>query len=107
KVSRFAVLHAESYSHQLDRLVTEGLRLFGLSVRRKLVLLKPNLVDLVPGRPVTTHPALLGAAAEAFFQLGAREVVVAEGPGHQRDTEFVLQESGTKDVLRGLRRLSV
>jgi uncharacterized protein (DUF362 family) len=58
----------------------QGLRLFDLSVRGKSVLLKPNLVDLVPGRPVTTHPALLGAAAEAFLQLGAKEVVVAEDP---------------------------
>jgi uncharacterized protein (DUF362 family) len=103
KISHVAVLHAESYSHQLCRLVMEGLRLFDLSVHGKLVLLKPNLVDLVPGRPVTTHPALLGAAAEAFLQLGAKEVVVAEGPGHQRDTECVLQESGTKEVLRDFR----
>ncbi|MCI0625629.1 MAG: DUF362 domain-containing protein [Acidobacteria bacterium] len=102
-ISRVAVLHAESYSHQLCRLVMEGLRLFGLGVRGKSVVLKPNLVDLVPGRPVTTHPALLGAAAEAFLQLGAKEVIVAEGAGHQRDTEFVLQESGTKQVLRDLR----
>jgi uncharacterized protein (DUF362 family) len=80
----------------------EGLRPFGLSACGKLVLLKPNLVDLVRGRPVTTHPALLGAAAEAFLQLGAKEVVVAEGPGHQRDTEFVVQESGTKEVLTDL-----
>jgi hypothetical protein len=79
----------------------QGLRLFDLSVRGKSVLLKPNLVDLVPGRPVTTHPALLGAAAEAFLQLGAKEVV-AEEPGHQRDTEFVLHESGTKELLRNL-----
>ncbi len=102
KISHVAVLHAESYSHQLCRLVMEGLRLFDLSASGKLVLLKPNLVDLVLGRPVTTHPALLGAAAEAFLQLGAKEVVVAEGPGHQRDTEFVLEESGTKEVLRDL-----
>lgn len=27
---------------------------------------------------------------------------MAEGPGHQRDTEFILQESGTKGVLRDL-----
>jgi uncharacterized protein (DUF362 family) len=102
KISRVAVLHVESYSHQLWRFVMEGLRVFDLSIRGRLVLLKPNLVDLVPGKPVTTHPALVGAAAEAFFQLGAREVVVAEGPGHQRDTEFVLLGSGTKEVLRDL-----
>jgi uncharacterized protein (DUF362 family) len=102
KLSRVAILQADSYSYRMRQLVVEGLRLFDLSARGKSVLLKPNLVDLVPGKPVTTHPALLGAAAEAFLQLGAREVIVAEGPGHQRDTEFVLQESGTKEVLRDL-----
>jgi uncharacterized protein (DUF362 family) len=102
KRSRVAILKADSYSHELCRLVREGLQLFGLNCRGKSVLLKPNLVDVVPGKPVTTHPALLGAAAEAFLQLGAKEVVVAEGAGHQRDTEFVLQESGTKEVLKDL-----
>jgi hypothetical protein len=72
KISRVAVLHADSYSHQLSHLVMQGLRLFDLSVRGRSVLLKPNLVDLVPGRPVTTHPALLGAAAEDLPSAGCQ-----------------------------------
>jgi uncharacterized protein (DUF362 family) len=43
---------------------------------------------------------LVGAAAEAFRNLGARSVIVAEGPGHQRDTYLVLAESGLEAQLR-------
>jgi uncharacterized protein (DUF362 family) len=74
-------------------------RLFVLDVRGKSVLLKPNLVDFVPGVHMNTHPVLVTAAAECFRRLGARSVTVAEGPGHQRDTQLVLFESGFRDEL--------
>jgi uncharacterized protein (DUF362 family) len=64
------------------------------------VLLKPNLVDYIPGAEINTHPSLVVAAAECFRHLGALEVCVGEGPGHQRDTELVLMESGFADQLR-------
>jgi len=32
--------------------------------------------------------------------LGAKNVLVGEGPGHQRDTELVLLDSGFKEALR-------
>jgi uncharacterized protein (DUF362 family) len=77
-----------------------GLQLFQPDVRGKKVLLKPNLVDYIVGNAINTHPALVAAAAECFRRLGAQEVVVAEGPGHQRDTQLVLFESGYGTVLR-------
>ena len=43
---------------------------------------------------MTTHPAVVVAAAEVF-PLGAA-VVVGEGPGHIRDTEMALVESGVQ-----------
>jgi uncharacterized protein (DUF362 family) len=64
------------------------------------VLLKPNLVDYIAGVEVNTNPVLVGAAAEAFLKLGAKRVVVGEGPGHQRDTYLVLAESGLAAQLR-------
>jgi uncharacterized protein (DUF362 family) len=95
-----AVLHAEQYSQQLDQVLREGLRLFPLDVRSKTVVLKPNLVDYLPGDAINTHPILVLAAVEAFRRLGAKSVVIAEGPGHQRDTRLVLSQSGYEESLR-------
>jgi uncharacterized protein (DUF362 family) len=74
-------------------------RLFDLDIAGKSVLLKPNLVDFVPGVAINTDPLLVTTAAECFRRLGALSVTVAEGPGHQRDTQLVLFESGFQDEL--------
>lgn len=98
--SRAAVLHVENYSHKIGEILLAGLRLFPLDVRGKNVVLKPNLVDYIEGNAINTHPLLVAAAAECFRRLGAKQVVVAEGPGHQRDTQLVLSESGYAPILR-------
>src|SRR6476660_4092421 len=100
KHSRVSILNAEHYSDKLDELVYQGLRLFKLEVRGKSVLLKPNIVEYIPGRPVNTDVQLIGAAAEAFLRLGAASVIVAEGPGHHRDTEFLVYETGLADQFQ-------
>jgi uncharacterized protein (DUF362 family) len=100
KRSRVAVLRAEQYSQQLDQILGEGLRLLLINVRGRTVVLKPNLVDYLTGNAINTHPILVLAAAEAFRRLGAKSVVVAEGPGHQRDTQLVLSQSGYQESLR-------
>jgi uncharacterized protein (DUF362 family) len=97
--SRVAILRADEYAEQLEWDLLSGLRLFDLNVRGKTVLLKPNLVDFLPGVPINTHPLLVTAAAECFRRLGAASIVVGEGPGHQRDTELVLSESGFLNLL--------
>ena len=84
--SRVAILRENSYAGPLDRVLMEGLRLFDLDLGGKSVLLKPNLVEYIPGAEVNTNPRLVGAAATAFLALGAKTVLVGEGPGHQRDT---------------------
>ncbi len=43
---------------------------------------------------------LVLAAAESFQRMGAKSVVVAEGPGHQRDSRLVLSQSGYQQCLR-------
>jgi uncharacterized protein (DUF362 family) len=98
--SRVAILHEDSYDGPLDRTLIEGLRLFDLNLRGKAVLLKPNLVEYIPGTEVNTNPRLVGAAASAFLALGAKTVLVGEGPGHQRDTVLVLAEGGLEAELR-------
>lgn len=94
KRSRVAILHQQTYSRNLESALMTGLELFKLDLRGRSVLLKPNLVDYQPGEAINTHPALVQAAAECFRQLGAERVVVAEGPGHQRDTSLLIYESG-------------
>jgi uncharacterized protein (DUF362 family) len=69
-------------------------------IRGGKIVLKPNLVDYYPGHPLSTHPAVISAAISVFRELGAREVLVAEGPGHNRDTEMVLEQSGVNNVLK-------
>jgi uncharacterized protein (DUF362 family) len=101
--SRVAILHADSYEGPLDNTLIEGLRLFGLDLRGKAILLKPNLVEYIPGTEVNTAPRLVGAAASAFLALGAKLVLVGEGPGHQRDTFLVLAEGGLEKELQSRR----
>ena len=98
--SRVAVVSAEEYSERLEDVLLSSLRNFPLNLCGKSVLLKPNLVEYIAGVEVNTHPMLVGAAAEAFLKLGAKSVVVGEGPGHQRDTYLVLAESGLAAQLR-------
>ena len=98
--SRVAILPAGEYSEKLSEILWEGLKLFGLDVAGKSVLLKPNLVDYIPGAEINTHPTLIMAAAECFRRLGARQVTVAEGPGHQRDTQLLLRATGLSIKLR-------
>jgi uncharacterized protein (DUF362 family) len=92
--SRVAILHQGSYDESIEQKLLEGIRLFDLRLRGKTVLLKPNLVESLPGAEVNTNPKLVGAAVGAFRALGVAKVVVAEGPGHQRDTQLVLEETG-------------
>ena len=69
------------------------------SVSRQASALKPNMVE--PSRKIahmTTHPAVVVAAAEVFRGWGAT-VTVGEAPGHVRDTEMALVESGVRDAV--------
>lgn len=98
--SRVAILPATEYSEKLCGVLWEGLKLFKLNVVGKTVLLKPNLVDYIPGAEINTHPLVIVAAVECFRRLGAKRVTVAEGPGHQRDTYLVLQATGLEQHLK-------
>src|SRR5437870_10209637 len=97
--SRVAVLPADQYSDSLEQLIYAGIRPFNLNVRGKSVLLKPNLVEYILGRPVNTDTQLIGGAAETFLRLGAASVIVAAGPGHHRDTELLLHQTGLGNHL--------
>ncbi|ADB15194.1 protein of unknown function DUF362 [Pirellula staleyi DSM 6068] len=92
----------QRYDQGLETTIKEGLLAVGIaadSLRGKKVLIKPNLVEPTRDAPhVTTHPAMIVATAEVFRSFGAT-VGVGEGPGHVRDTEMVLTESGVGEYL--------
>ncbi|MEY3210987.1 MAG: hypothetical protein RIT28_1468 [Pseudomonadota bacterium] len=103
--ARVTVRRVLDYGPGLSRTVQEVLSTYPELARRAKgarVVLKPNLVEFHPDRPVNTHPVLVGAVAEAFFRLGAKQVIVAEGPGHRRDTELLVEGSGLDVVLRDI-----
>jgi uncharacterized protein (DUF362 family) len=64
------------------------------------VVLKPNLVEYHSDKVINTHPHMVAAAIELCQREGAAEVVVAEGPGHCRNVEYLVAASGLGDVLR-------
>ena len=95
--SRVAIRSVASYQADLAVLLLETLREFDPPVRDKSVLLKPNFVEPDPQGVVNTHPAVVGAARECFLRLGARSVVVGEGPGHERATEAIVETIHLRD----------
>lgn len=97
------VAKGQRYDGELSQTIRDGLLATGVDplwFRGRRVLLKPNLVEPRRDRPhMTTHPAVVIAAAEVFRQWGAT-VKVGEGPGHVRDTEMALIESGVGEALQ-------
>jgi uncharacterized protein (DUF362 family) len=92
----------QRYEGALSTTIRDGLVACGFKpadFRGRRVLLKPNLVE--PSRRIphmTTHPAIIVAAAEVFRTWGA-SVRVGEAPGHVRDTLMALAESGVGEAL--------
>jgi len=101
--SNVLLMPASNYHADFADLVTSGLSELRMDLRGKRVLLKPNMVEYEPGTAINTHPAVIAGAALAMRRAGAAEVVVAEGPGHRRDTEYLLVRTGLYDYLRDLR----
>jgi uncharacterized protein (DUF362 family) len=97
--SPVVALAAASYSADFAAIVGAGLRELQLDVRGLRVLLKPNLVEYEPGTVINTHPQVVVGAAIALRRAGAREVTVAEGPGHRRDLEYLLSSTGMLQAL--------
>jgi uncharacterized protein (DUF362 family) len=98
--SPVALLPAASYDVDFSALIGLGLRDLGVDVRGKRVFLKPNMVEYEAGTAINTDPLVVIGAAVAFRRAGASAVVVGEGPGHRRDTEYLLASTGLYDHLK-------
>ncbi|MEX0711723.1 MAG: DUF362 domain-containing protein [Pirellulales bacterium] len=96
------IARRQRYDGPLEETIRAGLLASGIDpagLRGRRVLIKPNLVE--PSRLVahmTTHPAMVLAAAEVFRRWGA-SVEVGEAPGHVRDSESALGESGLGEAI--------
>jgi uncharacterized protein (DUF362 family) len=85
-----AAILKDQFTHFRDRVPLTG----------KRIVLKPNLVEYHRDKVINTHPALVAAAIDLCRAEGAAEVVVAEGPGHWRNTDYLINASGLGEVLR-------
>jgi uncharacterized protein (DUF362 family) len=96
------IAEAPSYDSPLADILQNQFEHFRqhVPVKGKRVLLKPNLVEYHSERPINTDPRFIDAVIEMFQREGAAEVIVAEGPGHYRNVQFLVNESGLGDVLR-------
>jgi uncharacterized protein (DUF362 family) len=100
--SHVAIRRAASYQQDLALLIHETLLEFNLPVKGKSVLLKPNLVGLDPLGIMNTHPVVIAAARESFLRLGAREVLIGDGPAMDRDTEAIVESVRLREYIRSL-----
>jgi uncharacterized protein (DUF362 family) len=91
---------APSYDIDFSDLIGRGLRELAVDVRGRRVFLKPNMVEYEPGTAINTDPRVVIGAVVAFRKAGAAEVTVGEGPGHRRDTEYLITRTGLYDHLR-------
>lgn len=71
-------------------------------VRGKSVVIKPNIADFSPDRPIHTNARLVRALALLIKGQGARQVIIAEGTPQNRDSELIFAQSGYSGVARDL-----
>jgi uncharacterized protein (DUF362 family) len=100
-----AVVHIAKASDYNEDLVSIFLRQYEnfrdcVPLAGKRVVLKPNIVEYHRDKVINTHPHVIAAAIELCKREGAAEVIVAEGPGHWRNVEYLVRECGLGAVLR-------
>ena len=95
------IAKADDYDADLRSVLAKQYQHFRAAVplQGKRVVLKPNLVEFHRDKVINTDPKVVGAVIELCKQEGAKEIIVAEGPGHWRNVEFLVRESGLGEVL--------
>jgi uncharacterized protein (DUF362 family) len=100
--SHVHIARADSYDADLGAIVRAQYEHFRAKVplAGKRVVLKPNLVEYHRDKVINTNPRVVAAVIALCQKEGAREVIVAEGPGHWRNVEYLVAASGLGDVLK-------
>ncbi len=96
------IARADNYDIDLTSVLQKQYEHFRATVplKDKRVVLKPNLVEWHRDKVINTNPKVVGAVIEMCKREGAAEIIVAEGPGHWRNVEYLVTESGLGDVLK-------
>jgi uncharacterized protein (DUF362 family) len=105
--SRVVIRRVSSYQQEIATVMFESVAPFGLQVKDKTVLLKPNLVGLDPHGFINTHPTVIAAARECFLKMGAAQVLVGDGPALDRDTEAIIESVRLREHLGPLKNTFV
>jgi len=92
--SRVSIVRAPAYDQRVYETVRLLLEEHRVDVRGRDVVVKPNLVEFEPESFINTNPLLVHAAVEAFRSRGAASVLIAEGPGHRRNTLDLADAAG-------------
>lgn len=98
---RVSIVRAGSYSMDLVSIIRRVLVDHQVAIAGKKVVLKPNLVEFSTHAPANTHPVFVASVGEAFRSLGARDVRIAEGPGHRRATLDMAFDAGFFAAIHG------
>ena len=95
------IARADSYDEPLAEILAEQYEHFRTFVplKGKRVVLKPNLVEYRQAMVINTDPRVIDAVIQLCKNEGASEIIVAEGPGHWRNVQFLVKESGLGAVL--------
>src|SRR5262249_59337605 len=95
------IARADSYDADLTVVLAKQYESFRETVplKDKRVVLKPNLVEYHRDKVINTDPRVIGAVIELCKREGAAEVIVAEGPGHWRNVEYLVAASGLGERL--------
>ncbi len=99
--STVGIIQCPSYEEDIFKTLKPYIGALALpDLKGKTVVIKPNMVEFHPHVPITTNPAAILAAVELANYLGAKEIIIGEGPGHMRDTEFLLKASGIGELCK-------
>lgn len=95
------IARAASYDADLAGILQKQYEHFRGTVplQGKRIVLKPNLVEWHRDKVINTDPRVVSAVIELCKREGAAQITVAEGPGHWRNVEYLVTESGLGDVL--------
>jgi uncharacterized protein (DUF362 family) len=101
-MSAVHIARAGAYDENLVDILQKQFEHFRQRVplKGKRVVLKPNLVEYHRDKVINTNPLVVAAVIELCKREGAAEIIVAEGPGHWRNVEYLVSASGLGDVLK-------